>query len=184
MVAAMEFGLGDVIELDRTDVWSADTDIALENPLRKVPTLVTDDGIFVDSTLICRYLDAKADGRLFPEDGEWDRLRLYQLADGVIEASVARTVETKRRPAETVYARFVERHELRIRDTLDVIEAEGGFVADRVDIVTITLGCALGYIDFRCPHLDWRNGRPRLAAFYERFSARPSMQATVPPAGA
>jgi hypothetical protein len=36
----------------------------------------------------------------------------------------------------------------------------------------------LGYIDFRLGDIGFRNGRPVLAAFYDRFSARPSMAAT------
>ena len=49
-----------------------------------------------------------------------------------------------------------------------------------IDIATITLGCALGYLDFRMPQLRWRDGRSALSLWYESFSARASMQATVP----
>jgi glutathione S-transferase len=49
-----------------------------------------------------------------------------------------------------------------------------------VDISAITLGVALGYLDFRMPELAWRNNRPALATWYETFSQRKSMLATVP----
>ena len=51
----------------------------------------------------------------------------------------------------------------------------------------ITLGhiaaaCALGYLDFRLPGLDWRAGNAGLAAWYETFARRPAMAATRPDA--
>ena len=46
----------------------------------------------------------------------------------------------------------------------------------------ISVGCALGYVDFRLPDLDWKSSRPKLAAWYATFSDYPSMKATVPSA--
>lgn len=181
MVAAIELGLDDEIERVPTDVWSPDTDIAKDNPLKKVPALATDDGTFVDSTLICRYLDARAGGRLFPAPGEgWPVLQLYALADGVIEAAVGHVVESLRRPKEFVFQGCLDRQLERIRDTLTAIELSHDFDSGRIDIASITLGAALGYLDFRLGDLQWRKSRPQLAAFDETFSARPSMQATLP----
>jgi len=36
----------------------------------------------------------------------------------------------------------------------------------------------LGYIDFRLSDLGWRDGRPKLSAWHQAFSARPSMAKT------
>ncbi|MBV8839143.1 MAG: glutathione S-transferase, partial [Alphaproteobacteria bacterium] len=41
-------------------------------------------------------------------------------------------------------------------------------------------GVALGYIDFRFPQLNWRNGHPKLAAWHKTFAARPSAIANPP----
>ena len=69
-------------------------------------------------------------------------------------------------------------------------EFEGGQAADGpldgprdgpVTLGSITVGCALGYLDLRFPEDDWRAGHPKLAAWYEGFSQRPSMQASEPP---
>lgn len=49
-----------------------------------------------------------------------------------------------------------------------------------INIASITLGRALGYVDFRLPQLHWRDGRGALGLWYEIVSARKSMQATVP----
>ena len=51
---------------------------------------------------------------------------------------------------------------------------------DRVDIGTIAFGCTLGYMDFRCPSVDWRSEAPNTAKWFEVFNQRASMQATLP----
>jgi glutathione S-transferase len=45
----------------------------------------------------------------------------------------------------------------------------------------ITLACALG-LEARNPDLLWRPGHPKLCAWFDRFAARPSFAATLPPA--
>jgi glutathione S-transferase len=44
----------------------------------------------------------------------------------------------------------------------------------------ITIGCALGYLDFRYASEAWRERHKRLAAWYDDFAKRPSMQQTAP----
>jgi glutathione S-transferase len=66
----------------------------------------------------------------------------------------------------------------KVRRSLDVLEKET--LADTLDIGTISVACALGYLDFRYPDEGWRDARPKLAAWYERFAARPSMIETSP----
>ena len=43
------------------------------------------------------------------------------------------------------------------------------------------MACALGYLDFRHPDLQWRTANPKLAAWYAEVSQRPSMLETQPP---
>ena len=43
--------------------------------------------------------------------------------------------------------------------------------AENPTIGEITVGCALGYLDFRLPDLDWRGTRPKLAAWYREILA-------------
>ncbi|MNU03477.1 putative GST-like protein YibF [compost metagenome] len=50
------------------------------------------------------------------------------------------------------------------------------------DIAAISVACALGYLDFRMPTLDWRSQQPQLAKWYAEVSQRPSLKATEPPA--
>jgi glutathione S-transferase len=181
MVFAHEAGLTDAIVPVQVNVWAAETDIAMTNPLGKVPALVTPDGVFAGSYLCCEYLDSLHSGaRLIPSEPRerWPVLQLHAFADGAIEAAVASVIEQIRRPKEFVYQGMIDRQRDKIVRALDRIETMA--LRQAPDIATITLGCALGYLDFRMPQLQWRDGRAALSRWYDAFSARKSMQATVP----
>jgi len=181
LVFAHEVGLADSIELAAGDVWAADSPVTKENPLGKVPALVTPEGVFAGSYLCCEYLDSLHSGtRLIPADpkARWPVLQLHAFADGIIEAAVAVSIEKLRRPKEFVYQGTLDRQNEKIKRTLDKIAPMA--LGRAPDIATLTLGCALGYLDFRMPQLGWRDGRAALAGWYEPFSQRKSMQATVP----
>src|SRR5882757_1242461 len=177
-VVAAELKLWDRIELAACDVWAPNSDIAADNPLGKVPALLTGDGTFIGSTLCCEYLDSlQGEPRLVPAAtaDRWRVLRQHALADGIMEAAVAHVTEELRRPAQFVYREFLERQRIKIRRTLDVVESHADALGGRADLATITLGCALGYLDFRLPQFGWRRGRDGLARWYEIMAMRPSM---------
>src|SRR5258708_2579151 len=114
LVFAHEAGLADGIELIATDVWAADSDIKRDNPLGKVPALVTDAGTFIGSTLCCEYLHTLHRGRpLIPTAPaeRWPVLRLHALGGGIMEAAGARVVEAVRRPKELVFQGNLDRQE-------------------------------------------------------------------------
>jgi glutathione S-transferase len=184
--AAREVGLAERIELVPTNPWDPADDLPSQNPLGKVPALVTDDGrVLCDSPLICEYLDGLHDGtKLIPAAGpeRWRVRELEALADGVLDAAVARVIEVRMRPEAYRWDGWIERQRGKIARALDVleVEAEAGAFDGPVTIAAVTLGCALGYLDFRFPHDAWREGRPALARWYESFSRRPSMVETVP----
>ncbi|UCH73054.1 MAG: glutathione S-transferase N-terminal domain-containing protein [Rhodospirillales bacterium] len=182
-VTLHETGQFDSVELEMTNVWDPDTDIGEENPIGKVPALIADDGtVYVESVMICEYLDSLHDGpKLYPPEGpaRWRVLRLQALADGIIGAAVDRVVES-RRPADKQWDGWHERRRIAIARTLNLLETEAEMLGDGVNAGTIALGCALDYLDFRFPGEDWRNNRPKLETWFDRFSIRPSMQATRP----
>jgi len=64
---------------------------------------------------------------------------------------------------------------------LGLAALDGEDLSSPATIGQIAAGCCLGYLDFRFPGDGWRARHPRLAAWYEGFAARPSMQATAPP---
>jgi len=183
LVCAHETDLTDRIELIPTDVWAPDCDIGRDNPLGKVPALIGPDGTFIGSLLCCEYLDSLHKRQpLIPSAPaeRWPALRVHALADGVMEAAVAHVIERFRRPRALVYDGYLERQIGKIDRTLDAIQTVMPLLGERVDIATISVACALGYLDFRLPQLDWRRDRPALASWNAAFSARPSLQATTP----
>jgi glutathione S-transferase len=107
----------------------------------------------------------------------WTALRRQALGDGILDAAVNARYETFLRPQERRWDSWVDGQKQKVTRSLDALEAED---LEGVDIGTITIGCALGYLDFRYGDEDWRRGRPRLAAGYEGFARRPAMAATAP----
>jgi glutathione S-transferase len=182
MVVAHETGLEGRIERIATKVWAPDTDVAKDNPLGKIPALILDDGaVLYDSPVICEYLDSLSGGtRLFPAGvGRWTALRLQALADGVLDAAIARRHESQR-PSARQEKTLIARHAHAVARALSTLDGEAGAWGDALTIGQIAAGVACGYLDFRFADEDWRPCRPRLAGWYERFAKRPSMQATVP----
>jgi glutathione S-transferase len=161
-----------------------DADLVKDNPLGKVPCLIAADGAALyDSRVICEYLDSLHDGpKMFPPAGRarWSALRRQAEGDGIMDAGVLARYETFLRPTERRWPEWLEGQKGKFRRALDSLDGEADDFDDTVDIGTIAIGCALGYLDFRYADEDWRAPRPRLAAWFERFAARPAMARTAP----
>lgn len=161
-----------------------DESVFAKNPLGKVPTLIADDGTAVfDSRVICEYLAGIAgDSTIFPPAGpaRWRALVEQATADGLMDAALLARYEGFMRPAEKRWAEWEAGQIGKIHSALSVIEAECAGYGDRVDIGTITTGCALGYLDFRFNYLDWRKNHPKTAAWFATFSEVPAMAETAP----
>ena len=186
MVLAHEIGLVDKIELLDGATTPVDTnpELARTNPVGKIPTLILDDGTTLpDSPTICEYLDSQHKGfRMFPEPGpaRWEALRIQAICDGMMDAAVLNRYETMVRPETLRWAEWSEGQMARVDRVLDYLESVADSFEDRVDIGTISCGCACGYLDFRYADRNWRVNRPKHAAWFARFEARPSMRATIP----
>lgn len=186
VVCAAERDLSDSIELVATPAGDETSGLRADNPLDKVPTLITDDGMALyDSPVICEYLDSLPGGpALFPPVGpeRWSALRLQALADGLLDAALACVMEG-RRPVESEQSPgFVSFQKGKISRALDDMDASVSAFDGGLHIGAVTVGCALGYLDFRFAGDDWRGPRPALAAWFEDFSQRPAMTASAPPA--
>ncbi len=184
MVTALETGLDKKIEKVPTNPWDPDTDLTKDNPIGKVPALKVEGGeTLFDSPVICEFLDGLHKGeKLFPAGGgsRWAALKFQALADGILDAAVTRVVEGKR-PAELQSKDWMERQKKAIARSLEALErAMPELEGTQMTIAHIAIGCALGYLDFRHPGDEWRKDRPKLTKWYDEFSKRPSMQATVP----
>ncbi len=151
------------------------------NPLSKVPCLVTDDGLALfDSPVICEYLDSRGDAQpMFPGGGpaRWRALKFQALGDGILDASVPRRWEMLK-PAETARAAWIARQKVAVDRALDALEAD--VPARKVDIGSIAVACALGYLDFRFAVQPWRPEHPKLAAWFEAVGQNPGIAQTLP----
>ncbi len=186
LVLAHETGLAAKLELLSAVVSpiKPNLEYARDNPLMKVPSLVTDGGeALYDSRVICEYLDSLHGGRkLFPPEGgaRWRALRQAALADGIVDAAILCRYEETTRPVEKRSSEWVEGQALKVRHGLDALEAEVETLSSPLDIGQIAIACALGYLEFRKPVGENRPGRPRLFKWYDAFAQRPSMQASAP----
>ena len=169
------------------DVWSADTKIQAFNPLGKVPCLVTEDGnCLFDSRVITEYLDTISPvGRLLPQ-GNRDRIATKHweaMGDGLLDAGVTIVAEG-RRPEHLRSEDWVNRQRKKIEGALNLMESHLGnnhfCMGVNLTLADVSVGCALGFLEFRMPELNWRENHPHLAALYERLMARPSFASTVP----
>lgn len=186
VVLAMERGLDKKIEkiVTAASPIQANKDLNRSNPLGKVPALILDNGTTLfDSPVICEYLDGKHRGdKVFPAAGarRWKALRQQAIGDGILDAAILARYELALRPEALRWDDWLEGQMRKIRLGLDVLEAEAKDLRGGLTIGQITVGCALGYLDFRFASENWRKKRKNLAAWYDKFSQRESMKATVP----
>lgn len=172
--------------MGRIELWnvaSASPEVGAHNPLNKVPTLVLDDGsALFDSPVICEYLDSVGDApKLFPPAGpaRWKALRQQALADGILDASQPRRREIAL-PQDEGRAQYIALQRGKVDKAIAALEAEADQLGNLTTIGEITIGCALGYLDFRFANEPWRPAAPKLAAWYERVVKLPPLAETMP----
>lgn len=157
-------------------------DVGAANPLGKVPTLVLDDGAALyDSRVITAWIDAQPGPALVPNGAaRWAVMTQEALGDGLLDAALLHRYETILRPEDKRFPAWMDGQMAKIDATLDALDAAAASLAGRVDLGTLAIGCALGYLDFRFADKGWRKGRPALAAWFDGFAKRPSMTTTAP----
>ena len=151
--------------------------IAPYNPLRRVPTLVLDNGeALIESTAILDYLDELAreqdhlagEAMIAPRGSERRRqLRLCALATGLGDKSVSLVYERvlRKEPSKL----WVERCEAQISGALDVLEKERAaaktpwLYGQRIGHSDIALACVLRFTSEAHPHLFSAARYPALA---------------------
>jgi glutathione S-transferase len=172
------------------DVWSAQTTIHASNPLGKVPCLVMEGGEAVfDSRVIVEYLDTLSPvGKLIPVAGrERAEVKTWEaLADGLLDAALTARMEavwTGRQDTQRSQA-WIDRHLDKIQHALKAMShglGDKAFCSSvHLSLSDIAVGCAVGYLDFRFPQIDWRTLYPNLHKLYDKLAQRPSFQDTLP----
>jgi glutathione S-transferase len=168
----------DMVEVDTSDLTGP---LLKVNPLGRVPVLdAGEDGIIHDSPVICEYLDGYTSG--LKREGKVIDLRdkcLAAVAQGMLDAGYAVRME-KMRPEALQWQAWKDKQFGKIERTLDELEEKSNELPAQASIGAIGLACALEWIEFRHPEGNWLVNRPRLKAWAETFSQRPSMQQTRP----
>jgi glutathione S-transferase len=181
-VFAHEAGLAQQIDIvhHETSPTQRNAEVFAENPLGKVPVLLRPGlpAIF-DSDVICELLDTLHAGpKLIPPHGEarWQALRLQATAQGLADAGIALRWETERRPADLRYPPLRDGYIYKLTSSYDWLEHELD-VAAAIHVGHIALATCLSWLEFRSLPA-FRQGRPRLAKWFDEFQLRPSMRAT------
>ena len=176
-------------ELVNEDVWGKSA-LSETNPLGKVPCLLMEGGeSLYDSRVIVEYLDTLSPvGKLIPPVGRaraevktWEA-----LADGLLDAALAARMEatwTERTPEQRSQP-WIDRQMEKINSAL---KAMSKCLGDKpfcsgiyLSLADICVGCALGYLDFRFPQINWRADHPNLHKLHDKLVLRTSFIETQP----
>jgi glutathione S-transferase len=177
------------VPLIQENVWSQDTKIMESNPLGKVPCLVMDDGgAMFDSRVIVEYADTLSPvNKLIPSSGkEKAAVKTWEaLADGILDASVLARLEATWRPDEQKSQAWIDRQLLKVDVSLKAMsnglgESEWCF-GNQMSLADISVGCALDYLIFRFPNIQWQASYPNLNRLYKKLMSRPSFANTKSP---
>ena len=185
LVAAHECGLASKLEHVREAVkpTQANPKLTALSALGKIPVLETNHHHAVyDSRVIIEYLAHVAGNKtLIPDEGvkRFRILTLQALGQGLADVCVSFRYETAIRPQGLQWAEWMDRTQQRINAAMD--DMEKNWQADLAEVTagSIAAAVALAYIDFRLPDFKWRETRPHLSDFHEKFSTRESMVKTA-----
>jgi len=178
------------VDLQLENVWAIDSKIAHSNPLGKVPCLILDDGEAIfDSRVIAEYADALSPvSKLIPSDNrECAAVKTWEaLADGIMDAGILARLERTWRPAEQQSSAWVDRQMGKVDVALAQMSEQLGENVwchnNQMTLADIATGCALGYLLFRFPDIQWQAQYPNLDRLYQKLLQRPSFIETEPPA--
>jgi glutathione S-transferase len=185
-IAASLLGLEGDIVIERADPMAPADSLRGQNPLGKIPVLITEDGTTLfDSRVIVEYLDHRAGGgKIIPAHPaqRFAALTLQALCDGLMDASLLQVYEGRWRSADRHEPKWMEHQAGKVARTLARLEGAPPALSGLPQIGDIALACALGYRDLRFAG-DWRAAHPRLVAWLEAFADRvPAFAATRMPA--
>lgn len=171
-IAAKVLKLAEMIEIVSADTRDPSDDLRQQNPLGKMPCLMTDGETLYDSRVILEYLDTLAGGGWIIPRGGRARFRCLTqacLADGVTDAALLMIYEGRFRGDEKISEHWLDHQRGKVERGLSALAAAPPDPR-RSDAASISLACSLGYLDWRAP-IDWRDRWPALVDWLEAFSA-------------
>ena len=170
------------------NVWAADTTILASNPLGKVPCLIMEDGgAMFDSRVIVEYLDTLTPvGKLIPAQGrERAEVKCWEaLADGVCDAAILVRLEKNLRPEAQQSQAWIDRQLGKVSSGIKAMSVglgETAFCAgNQYTLADVAVCCALSWIGFRFPEIEWRGDNANLVKLFDKVSERASFRDTTP----
>ena len=171
--------------------WSVFRDpdkIAPYNPLKRVPTLVADDGaVLIESAAILDWLDEQAgpERALIAASGPERRhaLKVCALASGLADKAVSLVYERAVHDRSTPV--WIERCRNQIAGALDALEADRAsrdgpwWFGGKINHADIAVGCVLRFVSEAHPDVFDAARWPALAAHSEACEALPDFQAVT-----
>lgn len=142
------------------------------NPLGKIPTLVTDEGAAIfDSRAIMQYLDREGGRRLYPRNAakRTDAEVLEALCDGICDCLLAIVYERRFRPEEKVEQEWIDMQWRKVERGLDHLGANLPRTGGKLHGGHFALAALLGYLALRFPG-KWERGRAKLKNWPDRFA--------------
>ena len=185
-MAVIELGLEDRIAVEEVTLRDPASALLPYNPVGRVPALLLEDGTAVtETTPVLMMLDSLVEPtrRLLPGPQAPRALADFGRVLGLIDGIAVWNREL-RRPAHERSPGVIALEALRAARVADALErdvAAGRFVARNAAWLALVAG--FGYCERRHTGFAWRQGRSALSALFDAAQTRPSVAATVPPAG-
>ena len=150
------------------------------NPLRKIPTLLVNDLIIIDSDNICIYLDSISKNKtLFPKKEYFKIISMISVANGLMESVLERRME-KIRPNNEQSNNFINKQEIRISRTIKWLENNwNNYEENYLTMDQIAIACSLEYTNFRLNN-QWEKDCPKLIKWLNDFRKKDFMKSTIP----
>ena len=159
------------LEEVRTDTSAEGPELVGNNPLGKIPTLITDDGNAVyDSRAIMQFIDRTTGKKLYPRNAarRTEAEVLEALCDGICDALLVIIYERRYRPEEKVHQEWIDRQWRRVERGLDHLNANLPRTTKSLHGGHFALAALLGYLAIRFEG-KWERGRAKLKNWPAKF---------------
>lgn len=159
------------VESVKTDTGAEGPDLVDNNPLGKIPTLITDEGVAVfDSRAIMQYLDRESGKKLYPRNAakRTEAEVLEALCDGICDALLLMVYERRLRPEEKVDQNWLDRQWRKVERGLDQLNANLPRTTKSLHGGHFALAALISYLTLRFDG-KWERGRAKLKNWPAKF---------------
>lgn len=165
-----------------TDTAKQEPELVAQNPLGKIPVLLSeDDGAVFNSVVIVRYINRATGGKLLPRNAAklLEAERLEAIADGICDCAIACIYEQRLRPTEFIYQGWIDKQWKKVSQGLDFLESQSPKLPAKIHVGHVALAACLGYMALRFP--GWEKGRPKLKRYLKKYQDKhPELAVLLP----